>query len=273
MRLKPHVNKYPIRKLRLAGGAKSVSIAIANICIDGLIICADQQITTPDFKYYESKISQIPLAPKKGKVVVAYAGLPDTMKVLMERLRDKLEGQDKGTQQIKDDLKSVLDLVLSPESEDAHQLLFAFEEAGGFRLIKTRNKELYPVDVWDCIGFGDSALTRYLGAIFLESYVHLDLARAVPICAYMLKQAKKYVQGCGGPTDLIVLDSKGQVRQYCGGSRFDDACEGIEYCLNRVLTEATEPNVKAERIQQLIEELRKIIENESQIMIDFLTYP
>jgi hypothetical protein len=52
----------------------------------------------------------------------------------------------------------------------------------------------------------------------------LPLRRAVPICIYMVAQAKKYVPGSGGPTDLIVLADGGKVVQTRFGPQFDTAC-------------------------------------------------
>jgi len=250
---------------------KAVSIGIATICTDGLVIAADRQITNPaGFKFYECKLLKIPLSEERGTLVLGYAGSPDTMRVVLEALRKKFEHQDKGREQIWEDLQEVLNALLPKRSKDVIQTLCGFCETGTFHILKSFNKEISPVPVWDCVGCADSALIRYLGSIFLENRVHLPLFRAVPICIYLVAQAKKYIEGCGGSTDLIVLTAKGQAIEETGGTLFDTACDVVELYLNGVLTSATEPGVSVEYVQHLIEALRNVIESQTGILTAFL---
>lgn len=168
-RWKPPTRRNQTRRFRWRSGEKALSIGIAAICTDGLVMCADTQITHPGgYKSHESKLSTISLAPNRGKLILAYAGLPGTMKVILEGLQGKLEYQDKGSQEIRADIQQVLDKVLRKMKDD-HQMLCGFCERGTFHLLRIHNKQISPVPVWDCIGFGDSALTRYLCSIFLAN--------------------------------------------------------------------------------------------------------
>jgi hypothetical protein len=250
---------------------KKLSIALATICPDGLVLCGDREIGTPDFKFYQTKLTTIPLAPERGKIVLGYAGSPaDTMKVIYQGLRDRLENQDKGRDEISKVLQETLDAAIPQNAEECHQLLCGFCDSGTFHLLKTYNRSVSPVPVWDCVGFGDSALTRYLGAIFLEDQIHLPIYRAVPVGIYLVAQAKKYVQGCGGPTDLLVLPSHGLVIEMYGTTMFDAACDLVEKSMNVLLTAATSPEVTTAQCQQLIEHLRNVLESQSKLFTAFL---
>lgn len=56
-------------------------IAVGLACRDGLVLCAERQVGTPDFEYYERKVFPITLAPGRGTVVLVYARLPYTARV------------------------------------------------------------------------------------------------------------------------------------------------------------------------------------------------
>ena len=241
-----------------------MSTGLATICTDGLVLCAEQQVSQSDFKYYQCNVKRIALANGKGSVALGYAGQPaDTMKTLFENLERRWRWEDKAREQIRTELQAVLDEVLRKD-KGVHQLLCVFQDAEGSHIFKTYNKGIWPVPVWDCIGFGDNALMRYLGAIFLETVVHLPLRRAVPICIYMVAQAKKYVPGSGGPTDLIVLSNSGQAIHKEFGPQFDTACDEVERELNCVLTSATEPGMTAEYVRRLIERMGNVLDTYQQ---------
>jgi hypothetical protein len=161
---KPPVPPNKARKLRRQEEAKPLSIALATICPDGLVLCGDREIGTPDLKFYQSKLTVIPLAPGRGKIVVGYAGSPaDTMEVIYQGLRDRLENQDKGKDEISKALQETLDGAIHQNADECHQLLCGFSDSGAFHLLKTYNRSVSPVPVWDCVGFGDSALIRFGG--------------------------------------------------------------------------------------------------------------
>lgn len=249
---------------------KALSTGLATICTDGLVLCAEQMVSNQTFQYYECKVKKIVLSAGRGTVALAYAGQPaDVMKTLFENLERRLHGQDKTREQIRVELQAALEEVLKKD-KGAHQLLCGLEDNDGFYILKTYNKDISPVSPWDCIGVGDSALIRYLGAIFLGKHIHLPLRRAVPICIYMVAQAKKYVPFNGGPTDLIVLSTSGQVVQREFGPQFDTACDEVESALNGALTLATESYMRPEYIQRLIEHLGDVLDTYSNLFTNFL---
>jgi hypothetical protein len=253
---------------------KALSIAIATICTEGLVLAADQQTGTNEFKFYQQKVTTIPLASGRGAVVLGYAGEPaDKMNVIFQQLHERLENQDKGRIDIENDLQQVLDATIPKTTKEGHQLLCGFADSGEYCLLKSYNRSISPIPVWDCIGYGNSALTHYLGAIFLDSWIHLPLYRAIPICIYLVAQAKKYVQWCGGPTDVVVLTQQGKVTQYPATSAFDATCDIVENCLNGILTSATDPDTSASQCEGLISALRTVLERQRATFETFFLLP
>ena len=245
-----------------------MTIAIASICTDGLVVCADTQVThLSGYKSHEKKISVIELPAKRGNLVLAYAGVPQDMRTVVERLQDQI-GQAGENFDIRATLQLTLDETL--KKSKAHQMLCAFCDAGDLRLVRSDGTKISPVPVWDCVGYGDSALTKYLGGIFLSDDV-LPLRRAVPICIYLIAQTKKYVDWCGGDTDIAVLNPDGTATELPLGTRYDAVCSMIEKWLNGILTSTTEPNVSGEKIQELIMALRNVMNEQIGAITAFLS--
>ena len=64
---------------------------------------------------------------------------------------------------------------------------------------------------WECLGLGDSSLARYLAATF--HWPQMTTGQALLLGIYMTQQAKRYVNGCGGDTDALVLGYGGAVEE------------------------------------------------------------
>jgi hypothetical protein len=191
------------------------------------------------------------------------------MRVILGELRKKVENQAKTSEEIQYDLEQVLEKVMKKRKKVTHQMLCGFYEAGTYHLLETLGVEVSPVPVWYCIGTGESSLTKYLGGIFLAGDI-LPLYRSVPICIYLVAQAKRYLaQWCGGDTDIAVVTKERTVVHHAG-TRYDAACNMVEAWLNGILTSATEPNISAEKIQQLIGALRNVLDAQTGSMTGFL---
>jgi hypothetical protein len=86
----------------------------------------------------------------------------------------------------------------------------------------------------------------------------------------VVAQAKKYVDWCGGDTNTVVLTPQGRAVEHAGGTKYDAACNMVEAWLNGILTSATERNVNPEKVQQLIEALRNVLDTQTGAMTAFL---
>jgi hypothetical protein len=102
-------------------------------------------------------------------------------------------------------------------------------------LLKTENQYISPVPWWDCVGFGDSALTRYLVGIFWRSGLGLSIEQAEILCAYLIAQAKKYVQWVGGYTNITALTENGTVRPFYWTEAQDADFDIFEYVISRLV--------------------------------------
>lgn len=207
---KPHpLPLYP--KLKRLAERKAVTIGVGFLCTDGIVLCADRQITdSGGFKYEERKIFRS--LTKEFSLIYSYAGQPDTAKVLFQRLRDALKKCDFP----QDDVRScVEDIFKDRMSKEVKTLIgIRVKDVGGyfFRTSKTR---VVDGEVAEHIGVGDSSAVRYLCDFLLRSQPSIHDAQIIG--SYIVSVANKYVEFCSGGPDITTLWFKGTLQEGSGG--------------------------------------------------------
>lgn len=78
------------------------------------------------------------------------------------------------------------------------------------RLWRSSGKVLTNAEL-ECIGVGDSSVIRYLFDAFARKGRWMKLEHFVPLGFYVMNQAKKYIEGCGGRTDCIIFQGRTNV--------------------------------------------------------------
>ena len=72
-------NQKPLK--RQLPRSRPMTIALGFNCNEGLVLCADREISNDQFSYYGPKITKISI--KDGSVVLAQAGIADDMPVVI----------------------------------------------------------------------------------------------------------------------------------------------------------------------------------------------
>jgi hypothetical protein len=212
-----------------------LTIAIALRCRDGIAICADREMSTPAFSYYERKISSIRLGI--GELLLTQAGDVADMKLVHEQLSEKLEGSFRSPHEIREDLQTVLTAVIGERETITHEVLVAMcpnpggawgagighnqstleghVDIGSARVVwRSANDKIFPMlESWAMIGSGESALTHYLMAMLLKNTSDFAISQGQIYALYAVHQAKKYIHGVGkaGPIDVVSLTANGIV--------------------------------------------------------------
>jgi hypothetical protein len=188
-----------------------VSIGVGFACGDGLVICADTQITWPEnHKYYESKLYLH--GGSEWTVVATFAGNPELMKSFDGKFRDsmKLIPAPIDVSKMQDNVETILSFfdVLKDDPMQLSMLCGIVARNQGFKLLKTQGHLVREVPRFDYVGTGDSSLIRYLSP-FLTQTRGYTTSQALRLGAYFVMQAKRYIDGCGGNTEARVLQSNG----------------------------------------------------------------
>jgi 20S proteasome alpha/beta subunit len=203
---------------------KSMTIALSIHAPDGIVLCSDSQLTVPQYmKYSGKKIATIE-RKDEWSVGLTYSGDPERMQRVCEQMRaaliHKKEVDEKYVKQcleesLADVRSSIIDL--SYESIDvlcgfARKMTLDEEQAWankGLHLFTGKNGVVTePVEEFSILGVGNSALSQYLEKLlssFGQTYVTYSMA--LVIGAYIVEQAKKYIDGCSGDLQVCVLRS------------------------------------------------------------------
>lgn len=195
-------------------GARAMTIVAGFRCTDGIVVCADQQISLPGFhKYHEAKISR-EADQEWTSILFAYSGLPGLAREAQEKMVRALRPhRAKITSALVGDVADeVLTGMGRQYAELELQLLIgtsAYLERP--ELLKFDGKSLHTADNFNVLGAGDSSLTRFLSDKMYSP--EIDVENGQMLGVYLIKKATEYVDHCGGPIDVAVLENySGSVR-------------------------------------------------------------
>jgi 20S proteasome alpha/beta subunit len=249
----------PEFKPRRLQRSKAMTMAAGFSCRDGLVLCADQQIGTDQYKYYENKVFVTNLA--KGCTVIVYAGFPATMNTIVEEFRRRIKDQDKTCEEVRAHLRESLESSIPAKSKERHQMLCGICDASSRMLLRTENREVFLASPWECIGFADSALVRYIAGIFMKLGAPLSMWQAKTLCVYVVAQAKKYGQSVGGPTDIVAISEGGWREEFHHSSTegLEKEFENAEFALSVLLAILTDARSHKVDSDKAIEEFSKYL--------------
>lgn len=189
-----------------------MTIGVGFHCIDGVALFADTQITFPaNHKYYERKIYSQSYS-HACSVAFTYAGNPDLMKMFYGKFHadmDGLLGKAMTVPIIQETIETVLaNMDLVATDSDGLFMLCGIVASSNMVLLKTDRQIVRKVDHFDYVGCGDSSVLRYLSPLLITSR-RVTTAYAQKAATYLIRQAKRYVDGCGGETTGHVLLKNG----------------------------------------------------------------
>ena len=138
-----------------------MTIGVGLVCSDGIVICADRQMTGEGgYKFEGSKISTS--QKNDYSLVYTYAGDPDAGQMMFEKSEEALRQEIWHGSEF-DDMGSAAQRTIEKVFRDKHaknlQTLFAISAHGQQFLIKTNETKVVRGKAY-CIGYGDSSVLR-----------------------------------------------------------------------------------------------------------------
>lgn len=205
---------FTLREKRLSGRRKAVTIGVGFSCSDGVVLCADRQITGEGYKFEESKIFSIQ-RNDYYTFIFSYAGDPDAARVMFEKTRDGMrEITSSNDMSVKDRVKRALEQIFTDKSTKGLQTLIGVVSGGEHFLIKTKEKMVVE-GFTEYIGAGDSSALRYLCGFLLHH--HLTVSEALIFGSYIVSVAGRYVEFCSEGCDHATLYTVGGLVRGSGG--------------------------------------------------------
>ena len=213
-----------------------MTIALGFVCKDGVLLCADRQMSVGESHKFEANKL---FWAKIGNCTVsfAYAGDPDAALVMFRRLREGLRELPPSSKEtfVRDRGRAVLEKVFEDKHSEGLQTLIGmsiedpFQDTSPF-LFKTWDSKV--VDGYlEYIGSGDSSALRYLCDFLLQDEFTVDEASVLG--SYVISVANRYVYGCGGGPDRLVLHDNGIIGEGKGGL-FPNERERFAHCENEI---------------------------------------
>ena len=195
-----------------------MTIVLGFRCTDGVIICADQQITSPGaFKYHQTKISIERF--KSFDAVFAYAGQPGLALEVHDKIVSALRTvaiDGPVSTIVRETADSVLSNMGRLYTELELQMLIGTTTRGQKAgLVRFDGKSVHAGPYFNYLGVGESSLIRFLAQKLYTKTI--DLQVGVNLGAYLIKKAEDYIDGCGGPIDVLALGDDYTLGRYAYG--------------------------------------------------------
>jgi hypothetical protein len=217
---------------------KAVTIGIGFRCEDGIVLCADTQITYPAYhKYYDHKIYHHS-ENNEYTTAFTFSGNPNLMRMFFDKFCEAVAVAQRPLTEskIRDVIETVLGCMDVLDNDELHLLCGIVVPPSGMKFLKTERKIVSEVPSrFDFVGVGDSSLLRYLAPLLTQRPSY-KAEQACYLGIYLTLQAKRYVDGCGGETDAIVLKKNGSVSLLTSPYSIEQALLKMEFLLGRIAT-------------------------------------
>ena len=195
-------------------GAKALTVAASLRCKEGLVLCTDSSITDWTDKYDEPKILTRASTAHRAFATTG-AGYWDYVKMANELLIPRLlrniavENWD-ACKIVRDTVTEIYRNQIAaypgPEKPHISMLVGVSERENGLYVIKATDTAVHLGRDFESIGTG-AALARYISSKF---FLHeLTIHQSVALAGYIVHEAKRYIQDCGGNTYIVALTDEG----------------------------------------------------------------
>lgn len=198
----------PDRKRLLEERAMTIAVGIK--CNEGVVFCADRQITdAAGLKYERDKIlcKESRLEGHKVSLMFTFAGNPDAARTICDDLWERLQGVR--ASQIQRTVKA----AFKNRYSKGLKTLIAISRAEAEPIMyRTEAERVYDAAI-EYIGAGDSSVVRYLAKLFVETETGVSLTQAKLIGCLLVSAANRSVEGCSGGPDLAVINQWGHIEK------------------------------------------------------------
>lgn len=184
-----------------------MTIAIGLTCFDGIVLCADRQMTDEQggMKYEADKIWLARYPDHSVKFVFAYAGLEMDARSLFGHLSDAIT-EPLGAR----DALHTTERVIKKGSEHVQTIIaFPVTDSAPFLLKTVKNRAV--LGETEYIGGGDSSVVRYLANLLLSEPVSTEQARAIG--SYVVWNASLWIDKVDRGPDVVTIQHGGTVIQ------------------------------------------------------------
>jgi len=235
-------------------------------CKNGVVLCADSEITLTQGKTYEAKLFTI---NEEQEAYLAYAGSSFFIKELVGSLRDTSEGKTGKTliDAIRKTYKSLHNkhYTKPPKGEKSFaDILVTARHGKWISLYAGSGRHWFLVDKYQTFGVGQDQAEPIFNPLYSSD---ISTTETSFMAIYALRRIKGFVQGCGGPTEIRQVDDAGRFfsRYVWGKERIKRAEEDYDFfektmrpiLLSLPDTLSTDKKKFNALVSQMVKELRR----------------
>ncbi|MFP5204970.1 MAG: hypothetical protein ACLGSH_06425 [Acidobacteriota bacterium] len=189
---------------------------------DGILLCADREITEGASKYSESKIFGEQIGPDVS-LGFAYSGSKAYGTMAIQRIiavvkSSHLKNHARIWTTIKDTVHEIYFDTIGrlPEYQQADSqfnLLIAVWAEGMPKMYSTENAAITEETQYRCIGIGKELAKYLITSVGCEGSDRMGIKSAEIVALRIIDHVKGNVSGCGEGMDALIMDSSGAVRR------------------------------------------------------------
>lgn len=258
----------PHPKIQRLPKGRAMTIGVGFRCDLGVVLCSDTQITwTSRHKAYETK--QFYVSGINWTMASVYAGDPQLWKSFRDKFKELIKAEVTTIKELRDILEQAICYFSELDSDPTALCLLVGFVIGNkqMSLVKTEGKLISDVEVFDYIGCGDSSLLRYLTPIMADRDRWPTISEALYIGAYWVLQAKRWVEDCGGDTEVFVLHWNGGMLNRNGSTyNWEQHLLRLELELAKVLKALGDARVDEREFEKRLEMLSRHLREERNLL-------
>jgi hypothetical protein len=194
-----------------------VTIGIGMLCTDGVLLCADRQHTFGGSKFEAVKVSRH--VSRNCRLSFCYAGFQDDatamLRIVYDNFDDVFEKEVEKNGPINRALRALSKIYKDKTAKNLQMLIGVSFPNVACGLIKTAGNRVV-LGHTEYIGLGDCSALRYVADFLIPENSIPSAKEADLLAGYMCSVATRYIDGCGGGPDRIVLHMDGLITDLQG---------------------------------------------------------
>jgi hypothetical protein len=244
----------------------AMTIAAGFPCSDGLVLCADTQETIYSYaKVNTEKMRQLE-TPSYNVVFTGAgdSGLLEMSAQLMKQalLRENPKGDREIERVLRDSWLEIFNRHLAPYSQfpaDEHpnpDLLIGVQYPTAAEFYRAYGTAFWQVHEPQCVGSGVVLGKSLIAQLFTNS---MTIGQGWLVALYVLHQAKTWVDGCGGNTDILLLScrNKGITRiPTTEVKELEERFDSFNNSIRPLFVAAADRNVTHDKYEELVKKFR-----------------
>jgi hypothetical protein len=241
-----------------------VTIGIGFHCPFAVVLAADEQHTVQGYyKTHSLKIGNLALGD--ATIFWTFAGLPNLTTVMRDGLVSRLPASDPSAAQVEEAISLQIKEMKTnyPEEMKTQEFLYAISCGDDVRFVRVSGGIVDKPD-WAVIGIGDSSLVNYVFKTFQLGPLQITNASdAIFLATYMVYLAKQFVDGVGGPTDVVAVRKNGRFDVLWPGlvERLEANMDMMQSIFKDLYNILTNKAIEEDRQKQMVKSLTDSIKN------------